>query len=206
MATLAVFGATGGTGRAVVAEARRRGWRSRALCRGAARLEGVDVVAGTLEAAGAIDLVLEGADAALLLYGPRPPFADLFCAAATRLIVDRMRARGMRRLVCQTGAMIGDYPANRTRPFALLARFAARRWPEAMADRARQEQIVSASGLDWTLVKPPRLVDGPSRGGARCGPGLRAGLLSRVCRTDLAALLLDEVDRPCHLGEAVFVL
>ena len=44
-----------------------------------------------------------GADAVCCVIGPRAPYAEAFCAPATKLILLAMRQAGSRRLVCQDG-------------------------------------------------------------------------------------------------------
>jgi len=61
------------------------------------------------------------------------------------------------------------------------------------------------SGLNWTLAKPPRLMDAPPTGRVRAGPTLRVGLLSRISRSDLAGFLVDEMTHPWHLQQRVYV-
>jgi uncharacterized protein YbjT (DUF2867 family) len=83
--------------------------------------------------------------------------------------------------------------------------FRAAAHPAVAADRAEQEALVRACALHWTVVKPPRLTDRPLRRPVAAGPTLSVGLLSSVGRPALAAFLLDEVERPRFIGQAVYV-
>jgi putative NADH-flavin reductase len=94
---------------------------------------------------------------------------------------------------------------NRTLLFEWLARRVAGRQPAAAQDRVAQERLVQASGLDWTLVKPPRLTDGAAHRSVTAGSALRVGLLSKISRTDVAAFILDAIERDHHLRARVFV-
>ena len=118
--TVAVFGASGRTGRQVVAGALDQPMRVRALLRSEGGLEDlekhVEVTVGSLTIPENVGRVVEGSQAVCCVFGPRPPYTDLFCAAAMETIVDQMRRHGSRRIVCQTGAMIGNYTRNRTFP------------------------------------------------------------------------------------------
>ena len=116
-----------------------------------------------------------------------------------------MEETGVRRLVCVTGAMIGEYPANRSPAFRLFAALLARRFGEVFADRRRQEEIVRASGLDWTLLKPPRLTDGPRTDRVRLEVDLRVGMFSRLSRADLTVAILNELEQRRFLHQAVFL-
>ncbi len=54
-------------------------------------------------------------------------------------------------------------------------------------------------------MKPPRLTDGPAAGRVRAPAGVRVGLLSRISRADLAAFMLDEIERGTFVRQRVFV-
>jgi putative NADH-flavin reductase len=208
--TLAVFGATGKTGLALVATARQRGWRVRALVRGqAGALEGqpgVEIVHGTFSNLEGVQAVINGATAVCCVFGPRAPFTDLFCADATRGLIEAMRRAGVRRLIVQTGAMVGANLPNWTFAWRLMTSMYQRQQPEGARDRLEQERLVRQSSLDWTIIKPPRLTDAPPSGRTKAGPDVRVGLLSRISRADLTDFLMDEIERPRFVGQAVFVV
>ncbi len=206
---IAVFGASGGTGQALVAAALADGHRVRALFRPGSTPgqshEGLEVLRGQLAEAQDVGRTVAGCQAVICVFGPRPGQSDLFCARATQTIVEAMRAEGVDRLVCQTGAMIGDWDANRAWSMRLMAGLFRRGNPALAADRARQEAIVQASGLVWTLVKPPRIVADAPATAVRAGAGLRLGMMSHVSRAGLARFLLDEAAHPRFPRQAVFV-
>lgn len=205
MATVAVFGVSGGTGHALTAAARARAWEVRGFCRiSSIAPTGAVLIHGELGDATRVRQVLEGADSVCCVIGPRPPFTDVFCADAARAIVAGMAAVGCRRLVCVTGAMIGPVP-GRSRPMSWVAEWFRRRRPAAARDREEQEAVVMGSGLDWTIVKPPRLVDARPSGPPAAGPDLAVGLRSSVSRSDLATFLLDEIAEPRFVHRRVIV-
>ena len=59
-----------------------------------------------------------------------------------------------------------------------------------MAGRARQEDVVTASELNWTLIWPTRLTDGAATGRVRLGADLRATLRTNISRADVAQTCL----------------
>lgn len=192
-----------------MSQALTRGYALRALVREGRRISerpsAVQVIAGSPLWRGDVAATVERADAVVCLLGAREPYRDVFCAEATTLIVEEMRRSGVARLLCVTGAMIGEDGAHRGFALERLARAARSRMPQVMADRARQEEIVRSSGLDWTVVKPPRLIDGSRTRGFRASPDLVVGILSMVRRSDLAAFLLDEIVAPRFVRETVVV-
>ena len=64
------------------------------------------------------------------------------------------------------------------------------------ADLARMEDVLRASDLDWTIVRPPRLTDKPVTGRYRTayGQNLRRGVF--VSRADVAHYMLSVLDNP----------
>jgi uncharacterized protein YbjT (DUF2867 family) len=207
---VAVFGGTGGTGRALIATALAHGWAVRAFVRTQARPAvalpaGLDVVRGYPDRHEDVVATVRGVDAVCCVVGPRAEAPVPFCAALTRSIVDAMRAEGVRRLVCVTGAMIGELPRNVSAPMRALAAAFRRRLPEIAADRAAQEAIVIRSGLAWTLVKPPRLTDGEATGVIHADPALPVGLRSSVTRRDLAEFVFRAAAHNRFLDQRVYV-
>jgi putative NADH-flavin reductase len=148
--------------------------------------------------------VVEGATAVCCLLASRAPYVDLFCADATRAIVDAMEAEDCRRLLCVTGAAIGRVP-SRSRPMSWMRAWFGRRRPAVARDREDQEAVVTGSALDWTLVKPPRLTDAGPRGRIVAGPDVAVGLGSSLSRADLANFLLDEIAHPRFVRHRVIV-
>ena len=205
---VALFGATGRTGEEVIRLAAERGWPVRALARhqpSATARPGVEWLQGSLDSAADVAATLTGAEVVLTVFGPRTARDAPFRATATRHIVAAMRAAGQRRLLCITGAMVGVLPPNVSWAMRAMAGQFRRQCPLLAEDSTEQERIVMASGLDWTLVKPPRLADGPPTGRVRSGPRLRVGLMSHVRRADVAAFMLDEAEACRHVRERTYL-
>ena len=206
---IAIFGGSGATGQALIRHALCRGIKVCALVRNANSMaikSGLlEVIEGPLSSADHVELCLKDCGAAICVFGHRPPYADIFCEAATTTIVRAMQKLMIKRLVCQTGGMIGDYPANRTLPFRLMVAAFNRRLPLVASDRTGQENAVKQSELDWTIVKPSRLTNGKAHGKWFAGTDVRVGLLSSIARDDLAEFLLQEILNPQFTRQAVFI-
>jgi hypothetical protein len=74
--------------------------------------------------------------------------------------------------------------------------------PGVFEDKQRERDLLLASDLDWTLLRPPRLVDGSARGYVFDD---RAPATMMLTRADLAAALLEEVTATTHRRAAPFV-
>lgn len=206
---IAVFGASGLTGQALIAAALSKKVEVKALCRPGSeppQAPGLTVITGQLSSPKVVRSVLEGAQAAACVLGPRSPYRDVFCAQATAAIIEQMKELGIKRFVCQTGAMIGNSNPRQTWVVELMTRFFQRQRPEVAKDRAEQERIVMESGLDWLIVKPPRIRKGKAGVSLRTGSNLRISLLSSIVVDELAAFLLGELIDGKRHRERFFVV
>lgn len=192
MKIITIFGASGGTGQALTTEAREQGLETRAFNKKNPSPED-------------LRQAIIGADAVVIVFGPRPPYTDIFCAAETEKIVRAMEDTGVKRLICQTGAMIGNYPLNRSFLFKIFSNQFKKNNPRGYADRVAQEEAVKQSVLDWTVIKPPRLTEKTTDKTVSSGEKLKVGLLSSVSRKSLAKFIVNELLTPHHLRQVVFV-
>ncbi len=191
-APVALTGATGFVGQAVVDEAQRRGEPVRALTRRkSAPREGVEWLAGTLDDEEALDRLCAGAAAVVHVAGLTTSQDPAAFAAAN--------VEGTRRLIAAA-------KARRIRRFVFVSSLSAREPGLSAygASKAEAETLVEDSGLDWVIVRPPG-VYGPRDvdyfemfRSARLGfvPLPPRGASSLIHVDDLARLLLDLVDAP----------
>ncbi|TIS64764.1 MAG: hypothetical protein E5W93_02005 [Mesorhizobium sp.] len=76
-----------------------------------------------------------------------------------------------------------------------------------VADHEAKERLIAQSDLDWTIVRPPKLGNGPATGRFRHGDGIRAGsLLPTLARADVAAFMLAQVSDTTYSRKAVTLL
>lgn len=203
---LLILGATGGIGQELVNQALERGHRVTALVRSPQKLRGaragLKVIPGSLSAE-EIGAALAGCDAVLSAVGPSGPGRTSVTQDSARSIVAAMRARGVRRLLIVGVAVL-------FRDAGILARLLRGTLLRGVADDSEvMEQIVEASGLDWTIVRPPRLTNGPrsERYGVandHLPPG--AGGASTISRADVAHFMLDELERSEHVRRVVGIV
>ena len=68
-----------------------------------------------------------------------------------------------------------------------------------------QEAAIAESGLDWTIVKPPRLYDGVATGRIVSGENLPIGLMSKISRADVATFCIGALAVRTWVCKKVFV-
>jgi len=209
MIKITVFGATGRTGHSIISLALTQGMVVTAYARQASALaswEGrIRIIQGTLEDTEAIGRAVEGADAVIIAFGPRKGGPQVFCANATQIIITAMKDRKVGRLVCITGALIGEHYPTRGLFYRTMRKLLVRKAPHLMLDRDGQETIVMNSGLDWTVFKPPRLMNGVERPGTQVGPDLVIGPAARTTVGSLATAILGELLGHQFVRKAVFI-
>lgn len=206
---VSVFGASGKMGRAFVSAANEAGIVQRLHYRTApeeASPELSTVIVGALTDPTAVREVMRGADAVVVMLGHRDKDARKYCAAATKAIIAGMRTQNVSRILCVTGAMFGPLPRNVSLDLKLKSYFLRRTgWEDVMDDRDDQERIVRKSKLQWTVVKPAQLSDGPLSINFESGPTLSVGALSGISRHSLARFLVKELVQPQYAETAVYV-
>jgi putative NADH-flavin reductase len=208
---LTVFGATGGVGGHVVRQALERGDHVTAVVRDPARLrvrhDRLDVVVADLTdpRALAVAPAVAGSEAAISAVGPRNRRDAGVATAATRTIIAALATTGVRQFVAVSAAPVGPVPPGEglvTRRVLLpLLRHV---FAGVYADLATMEDEIRRSGLDWTIVRPPRLTDGPLTGRYRLAPeNVRAG--RTISRADVADAMLSALDDVEQVNRAVGV-
>jgi len=110
----------------------------------------------------------------------------------TQNLIASMERHGVQRFVCETALGISDAWWQMGLQYTLFIRpFIL---PFYFGDKVRQEAVIRASSLDWTIVRPGVLTNGPQLGryrqGARVGHWLRS---VRISRADVAAFMLDQL-------------
>lgn len=203
---IALLGATGRTGTHVLTAVLAAGHQVTALVRDPGRLparDGVDVVVGDARDRAALDRLLAGADVVVSALGPVAKDPSLHQETA-RALVAAMRAAGVRRFVGISGAGV-DVPGDRkSRRDRVISALIQRLGGAVVADKPAEHRVWASSGLDWTLVRPPRLVDGPATGAVE-HDAHRSPRRTRITREDLARFLVDQVADDRYVGEAPLV-
>ena len=212
---LLIFGATGATGRLLVDQALELGHAVTAFVRDPARLHRShptlrQIVGDAMDAA-TVEGAVQGHDAVVCALGTSPEGkADRarrqpgvpVCSVGTANIVGAMDRHGVRRIVVESSTSVGESRKAGRWGAAAIVRLFLR---EVMDDKERQDEILKGSGLDWTIVRPAKLSNGPQTGRLKSGEGLAWSLASSASRADVAAFLLAALGDPATIGRAITV-
>ncbi len=201
---LAIFGASGATGRLLVQQTLAAGHDVTVLLRSAASLTVDDArlqrIVGQLDDPDAVAAVVQGADAVISVLGVRKGGSQTVCTDGIRNILQAMQRTGAQRLVA-----LSAYGALETQHDSWFIRLVRKIISEKMRDKDGMEKLVRASTTDWTLVRPPALTNAAAKGSYRAGIGLRAGITGRLSRADLAAFMLAVAENGAYLRQAPVV-
>ena len=198
-----IFGATGRTGWPLVEQALGRGYEVTAFARDPSKLgishERLTVVQGDVTDGSAVERAISGQDAVVSALGHVKGASKDVQARGTANIVAAMEKHGGRRLVSLTGAGVraeGDEPKFVDRAITFLLK---RLQPAVLEDGVRHAEVIKESGLEWVIVRGPRLTEGEKKGQYRVGlVGKNSG--TQVSRADLADFMLDQLTDDANLG------
>jgi uncharacterized protein YbjT (DUF2867 family) len=213
MAQLLVIGASRGIGLETVKAALRAGHRVRALARSAASIPiqdaGLDKVSGDALNSDTIRNALQGVNVVIQTLGvdisPRAIFerTTLF-SESTRILVDAMKAAGVKRLIAVTGLGAGDSRGHGgflydTVAFPLLLK-------RVYDDKDVQERIIRSSGLDWTIVRPGLLTNRPATDQYRVLTKPKDWRFGVISRADVADFLVRQIDDRALIGSTPLLI
>jgi putative NADH-flavin reductase len=201
-----IVGATGGTGRQLVAQALEQGFEVTALVRNpsALRIEHsrLRITKGDVLDYDSVEATMSGQEAVISALGHKKFFFPTrVLSEGTRNLLRAMGTHGVRRLVCETslgiggsGGRMGLYYTFFTIPLILPLYF----W-----DKARQERVIAASKVEWVIVRPGVLNNGERRASYRHGPHVGSFLWTvRISRADVADFMLTQLTDDRYLGTA----
>ena len=208
---IVVIGATGNVGKRVIAESLRRGHEVVGVVRDPAAVQSPDsrvrLVKGDATNAGSVAGVVKGADAVVSAISPRPNARGLpapSLAANSRALIDGLQKAGVKRVL-----YVGGASSLEVAPGKALADMPD--FPAAYKDEAREGREAlaiwrgEAKGLDWTYLSPAAEIAPGERTGKYRTTGdqllVDARGKSFITFEDYAVAVLDELERPKHVGK-----
>jgi putative NADH-flavin reductase len=201
---LLIIGATGTTGREVVKQALSLGHRVTAFSRNPEPLRQIrhhnlQLMSGDVMDAISVEKAVRGKDAVLSTLGAGRK--GTIRSEGTRHVIEAMQKNKVRRFICQTTLGAGDSRVHlnffwKHIMFGMMLR-------EAYRDHEVQERYIMNSNLDWTIVRPAALTDGPATGQYRHGFGQEErGLKLKVSRQDVALFMLMQLSSEQYVHQA----
>jgi putative NADH-flavin reductase len=155
------------------------------------------VIQGDIFGADQMAHSLAGHDAILSAFGPTTIRSSTLRREFGRALAAAMRKSGVRRAQIVSGAFlfpdIGFFGGILK---AMLFR-------QMIPDMAGMEAEVSQCDLDWTIVRPPRLTNGPITDSYRIMNGALPPGGFYISRADVARFMIGEAEKPAHVQQIV---
>jgi putative NADH-flavin reductase len=210
MKTIAVFGASGNTGKPFIEMALKDGYAVKALVRTPAKLgfqhPNLKVIQGDLTDSAKVEETIHGTDAVISLIGGASGSPNDIKVIATRHIVAAMQKNNMTRFIRLGSAPFGVFAEGDKLNFGrrLMASLAKTLMWAEVDDERQSVRLTEQSELDWTVVRAPFLNNQPPKGNYRVVHlGIDSG--SSITRTDLAAFVLDELKNAKYIRQMPLV-
>jgi len=199
-----IVGATGGTGRQLVAQALDRGYAVTAFVRDPSRFNvehpQLTVIQGDVLDPGSLEAAMRGQEAVLSALGHRRfLYPTRILSEGTRNILRAMETQGVPRLICETSLGIGDSAGRMGLYFTFFIIPVV--LPFYFSDKARQERMIAESKVEWVIVRPGVLTNGEKRGRSRHGRHIGSFLWTvRISRADVADFMLNQLESDSYLS------
>jgi putative NADH-flavin reductase len=205
---IAVLGASGNVGKRIVALASKLGFEVVCQTRNAAKIgdtgSRVQVQVFDPKDAASLDTFVTGAQAVIFALGVDKPGATTFFSEVTAALLPAMKKQGVRRLIAITGVGAGDTRGHGGFVydwivFPLFTR-------KIYADKDRQEAMIAASNLDWTIVRPAPFSEGGAARPLEIYTKIQPDtVLRKIARDEVAAFVVEQINSDSYLRQLPFI-
>ncbi|WP_375584708.1 NAD(P)-dependent oxidoreductase [Cyclobacterium xiamenense] len=209
MKKISLFGGTGRTGRLFLSQALEKGYSVKALARDPEKINlrhpALEIVGGDVLNADVVAATVEGTDRVVSLFGHVKGSPDWLQTEGTRNIIQAMKRLSVPAIVSLSGGGL-PFPEKDRPKFAdkLIRTVMKLAVPRVLNDAIRHHEVLAESGLEWVIVRGPRLTDAPRKGAYRVGwVGVNAS--TKISRADLADFILTQVEDETFIHQMPFV-
>jgi len=206
MMKVVIFGAAGATGRILVERALAQGHEVTAFDRHTAPLtlqhSKLTLIQGDIFNPSQVEEAIAGKDVVISVLGVRPGVTIPVCSEGTEHIIAAMQKQGVKRFICQSAFVVAALDGEwREIPWMVPILPLFPKVKAMFADKVIQEQEIRQSNLDWIIVRPATLTDGPGTGEYKVGAPLQMGLMPKISRADVADFLLKQVSDDTYVHQ-----
>jgi putative NADH-flavin reductase len=202
---LLIFGSTGPSGIPLIQQALEQGHVVTAFARNPAAItfthDRLRVHKGDILDAASVEAAVQSQNAVLSTLGVRKLGKNTILSDGTKNIINAMQQLNVRRLIIETSLGVGDSRGQMSWIFEKIVRPTYLR--NVFADKEIQEQYIRQSDLDWIIVRPAMLTNGPHTGTYEIWLGEKpTGVKLKISRADVADFMLKQLTDPVYIREA----
>jgi putative NADH-flavin reductase len=197
MMKIVVFGANGGTGSHVVEQALTAGHQVTAVVRRPETVKhqhsNLTVLKGDVLDPASVVQAIQGQEAVISTLGITNGSGHTVHSQGVGNMIRAMQNGGVRRLICLSASGLEPGPLwQRVIAKPMLWYFLG----DHYTDLVKMEEAVKQSGLDWTILRPPRLTDGPHTKHYEMGINQHLAKCWSITRADLADCMVTHLQDP----------
>jgi putative NADH-flavin reductase len=195
---IALFGASGQTGQHFLNVALEKGFEVKALVRNPTSITQkspkLELIKGDVLTLNDVSKAIEGADIVVSLFGHVKGSPEWLQTNGTQNIVQAMKDKNVKRIISLSGGALPfpekDQPKFADKIFKFIMKTVA---SKILNDAIKHHEVLKNSGLNWTIVRGPRLTNDAKKGSYRVGwVGVNAS--TKISRADLADFILTQVE------------
>ncbi len=209
MKKIALFGGTGRTGKQFLEQALAKGYSVKALVRSPQKVEQqskqLDIMQGDVLNAEDVSKTIAGTDIVVSLFGYVKGSPKWLQTNGTKNIIAAMKKHDVQRIISLSGGGL-SYPEKDEPKFMdhLIRGIMKLAVPKVLNDAIEHHKVLENSGLQWTIVRGPRLTDEARKGDYRVGwVGVNAS--TSIGRADLADFIVQLVEEEQYDYQMPFV-
>jgi putative NADH-flavin reductase len=204
-----LFGATGFSGQAILAEVLKQGHEVTILVRDKSKVQikhkNLTVVEGNVldpQTVASAFYHQEAVIQCLGVGGKGDGKPTTFISDATKVIVDEMQKQRIKRLIVMSNVGAGNSIAFQPWFFTKIILPYFMKWLQVIIeDKNRMEPIIMNSNLDWTIVRCPNIIDKPAKG--TCNATLDGkGLKLSITLPDLSKFMIEQLTQKVFIKQA----
>ena len=198
MKNIIVFGGSGGTGLEVIKQALEAGYHVTAIIRSPdafpVRHEQLKIIQGDVLKPDTYENTFFGIDAVISCLGTKDRKPTTVYSDGITNIMHAMQKTDVKRLVCLSAGAVEIPPYTSLLMIFIIKNILQRLFKYSYADMLIMESILLDSDLDWTIIRPPRLLNGDKKGKYRASINEYLPKLSSITRADLADYIIQHLD------------
>jgi putative NADH-flavin reductase len=206
---ISIMGANRGVGFQLLTQALEVGHTVTALVRDPRKLtaehQNLNVVKGDIRDPESVERATTGQDAicSCIGIGPTRKPVTVF-SEGTQNVLRAMHKTGVNFLVCVTGIGTGD--SRNHGGFLYDKLFKPLVLKTVYEDKDRQETLLKESDVDWIIVRPGFLTNGPKRGRYQAITDLTGVKAGKISRADVAHFILVQLASPTFLRQTPLLM